>query len=137
MQLEQYLPHRPPMLLLDEVVELGATRSVCRARIKPDCVFATAGVIHPAALIEFMAQCCATLMAARTGEPRPGMIVSCREIDFFVDELRVGDQLELVADRLTGETQLAVFECKVARAGDVIATMQLSAAVTDAVGAVP
>ncbi|MEO8550676.1 MAG: hypothetical protein ABI678_11905, partial [Kofleriaceae bacterium] len=105
--LERYLPHRPPMLLLDELVELGETRAVCRARIKPDCVFATAGVVHPAALIEFMAQCCATLIGAGAGEPRPGMIVSCREIDFFVDELRIGDQLELVANRLGGETALA------------------------------
>ncbi|HEY0252229.1 MAG TPA: hypothetical protein VGC41_11925, partial [Kofleriaceae bacterium] len=112
--------------------ELGDHRSVCRAQIKPDCVFASDRIVHPAALIEFMAQCCATLLGARAGagEPRPGMIVSCRQIDFFVDELRIGDQLTLVAERLPGETPLAVFECKVVRAGEVVATMQLSATTT-------
>lgn len=129
MELERYLPHRPPMLLLDELVEHGATRAVCRARIKPDCVFATAGVVHPAALIEFMAQCCATLMGVGDAPPQPGMIVSCREIDFFSDEIRVGDQLELVAERLAGAAPLATFACKVARAGEIVATMEMSAAI--------
>jgi predicted hotdog family 3-hydroxylacyl-ACP dehydratase len=137
--LETYLPHRPPMLLIDELVELGDTRAVCRAQIKPDCVFAIAGVVHPAALIEFMAQACATLIGPRAGAdgPRPGVIVSCRQIDFFSDELRIGDQLELVADRLAGETVLATFECKVTRGGELVAAMQLSVAEANALGLAP
>lgn len=128
MTIEDYLPHRPPMLLLDEVVEIGETRAVCRTEIKADCVFAIAGIVHPSALIEIVAQCCATLIGGTgTGAPKPGMIVSCRQADFFVAELRVGDQLELVADRLAGDAPLSTFDCTVARRGEPIAAIQLSA----------
>jgi len=137
--IEDYLPHRPPMLLIDELVEVSDIRAVVRATIKPDCVFARDGIVHPAAMIEFMAQCCAIVSAARpSGKgPRLGFIISCREVDLLVDSFAVGDKLELTADKIHGQEPLAVFGCTVVRDGAVCATMQLSAVDAEVIGNQP
>ena len=38
-QIQAAIPHRPPMLLLDEVVELGESRILCRKVFRPDEFF--------------------------------------------------------------------------------------------------
>jgi predicted hotdog family 3-hydroxylacyl-ACP dehydratase len=127
-----YLPHRPPMLLIDEIVEVTDTLTVCRTTIHADCVFAIDGRVHPAALIEFVAQVCAIgvgVLSARKGDPpRTGIILACREIAFEVDELVVGDELTITTHRVFGQIQLAAFSCTVTRGDALCATIQLSVA---------
>jgi predicted hotdog family 3-hydroxylacyl-ACP dehydratase len=127
-----YLPHRPPMLLIDEIVEVTQMRAVCRTTIHPDCVFAIDGRVHPSALIEFVAQVCAIgvgVLAARDGDPpRTGVILSCREISFGVDDLAVGDELTIVSNKVFGQKQMAAFACTVSRGDTLCATIQLSVA---------
>ena len=137
--IEDYLPHRPPMLLIDELVEVSDVRAVVRATIKPDCVFARDGIVHPAAMIEFMAQCCAIMSTVRPSDkgPRLGFMISCREVDLWVDSFAVGDKLELTADKIHGQEPLAVFGCTVVRDGAVCATMQLSAVDAELIGNQP
>ncbi|MEO7732937.1 MAG: hypothetical protein ABIY55_18375 [Kofleriaceae bacterium] len=125
-----YLPHRPPMLLIDEIVEVGALRAVCRTTIHPDCVFAIDGVVHPSAMIEFIAQACAIFVGVR-GErdgdpPRLGLIMACREITFAVDRFEIGDELTLEVTKVFGQKQLAAFTGTVLRGGVACATLQLS-----------
>ena len=125
-----YLPHRPPMLLIDRIDEVTADRAVCRATIQPDCVFAQNGVVHPSAMIEFVAQACAIYVgvrASRDGDPpRLGFIVGCREITFSVDSFAIGDELTIIATRLLGQDQLAVFNGTVTRGDQPCVTIQLS-----------
>jgi predicted hotdog family 3-hydroxylacyl-ACP dehydratase len=137
--IEDYLPHRPPMLLIDELVEVTDIKAVVRTTIKPDCVFARDGIVHPAAMIEFMAQCCAILIGARpSGKgPRLGFIISCREVNLMVDSFSVGDKLELTAGKVHGQEALAVFSCTVSRDGVLCATMQLSAVDAEVIGTQP
>jgi predicted hotdog family 3-hydroxylacyl-ACP dehydratase len=124
------------MLLIDDIVEVTEHRAVCRATLHPDCVFAVAGVVHPSALIELVAQACAIhagVQAARGGDPpRLGFLAACREIAFAVDALAVGDELTIVAARVFGQDQLAAFTGTVTRGEVVCATMELS--VVDAGG---
>jgi predicted hotdog family 3-hydroxylacyl-ACP dehydratase len=125
-----YLPHRPPMLLIDDIVEVTAHRAVCRTTIHPDCVFAIDGLVHPTAMIEFVAQACAIYVgvgSARAGDPQPlGLIMACREISFDVDSFAVGDELMIVANKVFGQKQLAAFTATVARGDALCATIQLS-----------
>jgi len=125
-----YLPHRPPMLLIDDIVEVTEDRAVCRTTIHPDCVFAIDGLVHPSAMIEFVAQACAIFVGVRAaqsgGPPRLGLILGCREIAFAVDDFAVGDELTVVATKVFGEHQLAAFSGTVARGGSLCATIQLS-----------
>jgi len=125
-----YLPHRPPMLLIDDIVEVTDQRAVCRATIHPDCVFAIDGVVHPSALIEFVAQACAIHLGVRSAQggepPRLGLIVACREVSLGVDHLAVGDELTIVAERVVGRTQVAAFIGTVTRGELRCATVELS-----------
>lgn len=125
-----YLPHRPPMLLIDDIVEWSDLRAVCRTRIRPDCVFAIDGAVHPSAMIEFVAQVCAIYVgvrSARSGDPpQVGFIMACREVDFAVDRFAVGDELTITADKTFGQKQLAAFTGTVHRGGALCATVQLS-----------
>src|SRR5262249_34394436 len=114
-----YLPHRPPMLLIDDIVEWSELRAVCRATIRADCVFAIDGAVHPAAMIEYVAQVCAIyagVRSARSGDPQQvGFIMACREAAFDVDRFAVGDELTITATKMFGQKQLALFTGTVAR----------------------
>lgn len=125
-----YLPHQPPMLLIDDLVEVTAQRAVCRTTIHPDCVFAIDGRVHPAAMIEFVAQACAIYAGAVSardgGPPRLGLIMACREAEFAVDAFAVGDELTIVAAKTFGGDQMASFIGTVSRGDAVCATIQLS-----------
>ena len=126
----RYLPHQPPMLLIDDIVEVTEQRAVCRAMIRPDCVFAIDGAVNPAAMIEFVAQVCAIYVgvrSARLGDPpQVGFIMACREVDFEVERFAVGDELTITATKVFGQKQLAAFTGTVARGGARCATVQLS-----------
>jgi predicted hotdog family 3-hydroxylacyl-ACP dehydratase len=125
-----YLPHQPPMRLLDDIIEITEARAVCRATIRPDCVFAIDGRVHPAAMIEYVAQACAVYAGAVSaqsgGGPRLGMIMACREVDFAVDAFAVGDELTIAAQKVFAGSQMAAFTGTVLRGGQVCATLQLS-----------
>ena len=125
-----YLPHRPPMVLIDDVVEITDIQGTCRTVIKPDCVFALDGLVHPTAMIEFVAQVCAISVgatAARSGDPpRLGLIMGCREITFDVDTYAVGDVLTIVVTKIFGQSQVAAFTGTVHRDGKLCTTVQLS-----------
>ena len=136
-----YLPHRPPMLLIDDIVEVTDQRAVCRATIHPDCVFAIDGVVHSSAMIEFVAQACAIhlgVRSARDGEPaRLGLIASCREVSLDVDHVAVGDELTIVAERVIGRTQVAAFIATVTRGELRCATVELSVVAGELAGSPP
>ena len=127
-----YVPHRPPILMIDEIVEVTPDGSVCRATLRPDCPFAIDGQVHPAALIEVAAQAFAVgvgVNAKRRGDAvRRGFVIGGRECTFEVDALAVGDVLEFRSTRLFGETLLGAFSCDVYRDGARCATIQLSVA---------
>lgn len=127
-----YLPHRPPMLLIDHIVEVTDERAVCRATIQPDCVFAIDGAVHASAMIEWIAQACAiyvgVVSARGAGAARTGILVACREVVLAVDRLAVGDELTIVANKVFVQPQLAAFTGTVERAGERCATVHLSVA---------
>jgi predicted hotdog family 3-hydroxylacyl-ACP dehydratase len=126
------------MLLIDEIVEATGDRITCRTTIHADCVFARDGVVHPSAMIEFVAQACAILAgvtAARHGDPaRAGLIVGCREVSFAVDSFAIGDELTITATKIVGDKQLAAFAGTVTRGAVVCVTIQLSVVDADLAG---
>ena len=134
-----YLPHRPPMLLIDDIVEVTDNRAVCRTTIHPDCVFARDGVVHPSAMIEIVAQACAIWVGVtnsrKGGTPQVGFLVACREVAFAVDRFCVGDELTIAVTKVLGEDQLAVFSGIVSRGDEECVTIQLSVVDAERAGA--
>jgi predicted hotdog family 3-hydroxylacyl-ACP dehydratase len=126
-----YLPHRPPMLLIDEILEVAIDhRIVCRTTIHPGCVFARRGVVHPSAMIEFIAQACAILAGVTaTAGGRPlqlGFLLGCREVAFAVDRFAVGEVLTITATKTFGGQQMATFSGTVARGDEHCVAAELS-----------
>lgn len=125
-----FVPHRPPMLLLDEVGEDTATSVTCYATLRPDCVFLEGDHARPMVAIELVAQASAVylgLKAIREGRPpRTGVLVGCREAELFAPRLTVGDVLTVKLERLFDEPEVSAFDGEVTRGGEVIARVSLS-----------
>jgi len=134
-----YLPHRPPMVLIDEIIDVTMTQGRCRTTIKPDCVFAIDGKVHPTAMLEFVAQACAIgvgVMSEKLNErPRLGFIIGCREMTFAIDHYSVGDVLEISVTKILGQDLIGAFNCTVTRDGVVCTTVHLSVVDAELAGA--
>ena len=134
-----YLPHRAPMLLIDEIIHVTGDVVECRTTIQPDCVFAIDGHVHVTAMIEFVAQVVAIAVGVRAwrkGEPpRTGVIMGCREITFARQHFAVGDKLTIAATKVYGEDLVAAFTSTVSCQGEVCATVQISVVDADALQA--
>jgi predicted hotdog family 3-hydroxylacyl-ACP dehydratase len=119
------VPHRPPMLLLDEVVAWDSKRAECRVVLRDDSPFVEGGRVASTLAIEYMAQCIAVfvgLEAYYRGEPIPlGYLVGAREISLPADGFRVGDVLSVEASPIWGGETLGSFQCKIDRMGEVVA----------------
>lgn len=128
--LSEILPHRPPMLWLDEVISHDEHRARCRLTVRTDHPFVRNGELDALVGIEWMAQAVAALVGLRdlaVGEhPRTGYLIAIPEATFDIQTFVVGDVLEVEARRVWGDDQLASFTCEVYRGASTVARAQLS-----------
>ena len=127
----EVVPHRPPMLLLDEITSWDGQRVECRLVPRDDSPFVEAGRAPATLAIEYMAQCIAVyvgLMAHARGEPvRIGYLAGARDVTLDAHEFRVGEVLYVEASHIWGDDALGSFACAVRREGAVVAKGTLSA----------
>ena len=128
--LHELVPHRPPMLLLDEVVAFDGESATCALVVRPDALFAENGRVPAWVALEYCAQCVAAFAGLRAraggGEPRVGMLVAARDLTLETDFFAAGDALLVDARLVFGELRVGRFECQVRRAGAVVAKASLS-----------
>ena len=128
--LVQLLPHRPPMLLLDELVEANATSAVAHVAITEKSLFLVDGGVPAIVMIEYMAQTIAAYVGMRdVVEGRPvqvGFLVACRQASFDVDQVVPGDELRVEARLQWSSDKVGQFECNVQRQGAQIAQATVS-----------
>ncbi len=55
-ELHAFLPHRPPMIWIDEVGSSSADGGTCFVTLKREGLYFSEGVLRPTSLIEFLAQ---------------------------------------------------------------------------------
>ncbi|MDO3383471.1 ApeP family dehydratase [Gilvimarinus algae] len=119
--IERYIPHRPPMQLVERLVSGEERRVVVASSIAHDNAFfdpALNGV--PAwAGIEFMAQTAAVwvgLEDERLGrEVRPAFLISSRQYNAFVPVFDVGAELEITVDVSMVEDPVVAFKGRIAQ----------------------
>jgi predicted hotdog family 3-hydroxylacyl-ACP dehydratase len=120
--IEELVPHRPPMLLIDRVCAHGDDVTISTVAIRPDSPFVAAGsdgrLGVPAVVgIEYMAQTVAAYagLSARKEKraPRIGFLLGCRELSLATDAFAVGEILTVEVRRVFGENDLGSFSCKV------------------------
>jgi len=115
--LENLLPHRAPMILLDRVEDDAAESITCGVTLRDESAFVENGSVPAVVATEYMAQCVATfagLSASRQGGAvRFGYIIGARLIALAVDAFHVGEELVVKARRVWGDDVLGTFECSV------------------------
>jgi len=98
-----YLPHRPPMVLLDHVVEAAESHIVCEVAIRVDSPFCDGAAVPGWVGIEYMAQAVGVLTGwqalTRQSTVKIGFLVGTRHYQSHVPQFRVGDGLRITADK--------------------------------------
>lgn len=128
-RLDDLLPHRPPMVLVDDVVAYDATRRQ---------VTVAATIREPWSenwvAIELMAQTAAALAGlfdrqeGASGCPRPGFLLGTRKLTLRVPRFEVGRRYLISATNEFCDDETASFACQINdEAGNVVATAVLTA----------
>ena len=117
--IEELLPQRAPMILLDSVIDDADGWIRCAATPRHDSPVARDGAVPGIVAFEYMAQCVAAYAGMRAhsdGRPvRIGYIIGARQTTIYVDSLDVDVQLVVKARRVWGDDSLGHFECGVDR----------------------
>ena len=128
--IEELVRHRAPMLLLDRVENEGHRTTTCGLTIREDSTFLEDGAVPSFVALEYMAQCVAVhagLCGVRNGQqPRIGYLVGARDVDFLVDEFRVGEHLRVIASHVWGDDELGQYRVHLESNGRRVAQAILS-----------
>ena len=134
--LEDLLPHRPPMVLIDEVesFDFENKRLVARVTITEKQLFYTAGGVPNWVAIEYMAQAAAALVGyhdkhlAPDLPVRPGLMLGTRKLDLKLARFEAGKTYRIVAENVFNDADAASFACSIEdEAGETVATANLNA----------
>ncbi len=133
MNVEELLPHRPPMLWIRELTRCAETEAAGTAVFDDTSMAVADGVVIEAALVECVAQTVAAAQGRRartSGQPPregqpPGMLVSVK--DFVVrDVARPGETLLIETRETRRFGPMMQIVGTVSCAGRVIAEMELT-----------
>lgn len=126
--LDDLIPHRDAMMLIDKVVscDLAAATLTASVTIKPQWQ-------ENWAAIEFMAQAAAALAGLADhangwqGAPRMGFLLGTRKLEIFIDRFIVGHTYFITASNSFFADGVASFDCKILDGDTLIAKATLSA----------
>jgi predicted hotdog family 3-hydroxylacyl-ACP dehydratase len=131
--LVQLLPHDAPMILIDDLISVGVENVHCQVTIRSDHLFfdhqrqGVAGYVG----IELMAQTIAGWAgyhAWQQGKPTPiGFLLGCRRYHSEWPQFDKGCVLDIYAERLIQDDNMAVFSCTIVNQQQTIASSQLNA----------
>mgnify|MGYP001823953686 CR=1 FL=1 len=110
------LPHRPPMLMISEVVSWDHERAHFRVVIQADNPLLTDSLFPAVGGIELLAQASGILLAVREGgggTGRPGAIAQIKSYEVGTGAVPVGDSLDIHANVRGGNEMAAMFDGQV------------------------
>ncbi len=129
-KIAELVAHKPPMRLLDEIVEVTESGLTCEVRLHDDSTFVRSGYARAVVSLEYMAQCVAVYVGYQRfqtgGKAGIGYLVSARDVVLQTDLLAAGDRLLVHADHVWGQEYAASFRCWVKREAETVATATLS-----------
>lgn len=127
-----YLPHRPPMLLLSRVLAVSKGEASAEVDITANSSFFSAGKGVPAWIgVEYMGQTAALIAGYQQQHgllgARMGFLLGTRRYHTAQPWFSMGAclRVDCVQAAVVGET-LATFDCKITDEGEEIATARLS-----------
>jgi predicted hotdog family 3-hydroxylacyl-ACP dehydratase len=124
--LVELVPHRPPMLLVDEIVSYEGRSIVCRSEIRPDHPFLSPeGNVSSLVAIELFAQTAAALVGllAPPGGPSmtTGALLGSRQVKLHADSFKLGDVLDIHCRESWTIDLAAQIDCALYRRGEKLA----------------
>ena len=115
--LEQLLPHRSPMILLDQMIDATAMGSTCEVTIGPQTLFVESGGVPAFVGLEYMAQAIAAYGGYKSylaGEPIAiGFLLGTPELRTYCQFFNCGQTLQIQVTHVWGERELMQFHCTI------------------------
>ncbi len=129
--MDDWVPHRGAMSLLDAVVQIEDQRIVARVTVPAGGLFGAADGVPAWVGIEYMAQAVAAWSGARArqagGSPRIGFLLGSRRYEAHVPVFAVGADLRVSAEcELMAGNGLGMFDCRITQDGRLLACGRLS-----------
>lgn len=127
--LRSLLPHRPPMILIDELLHCGPQAVVCSVTIRDGAPFVADGRVPALISIEYFAQTVAAFYGYISRDREQftmGMLLGTRELELLTDYLHVGDALTVTGQELWNGGNLAQFRCELRRGPELLAHAAIS-----------
>ena len=122
------IPHRPPMLTVNELLSLENGSAVSRTIFAPDSPFADeGGLVDETILFEMMAQTFAAAVAVeRDGQgPSSGYLVGVKHMKFH-GRARLGRVVEIKTELLSLVEDFSVIVGQASQSGAILAEGQLT-----------
>jgi len=97
--IDELVPHRRPLRLIDEVLEMDEDYAVTAAVITPQWPMLADGAANPIVLIELVAQTAAALGGLKVkkkdkgGPAGKGLLVGIKSAAFFLDEIPLNSRI--------------------------------------------
>jgi predicted hotdog family 3-hydroxylacyl-ACP dehydratase len=115
--IERLLPHRPPMILLDRMVEATERGSTCEITIGPQTLFLEPTGVPAFVGLEYMAQAVAAYGGYRSylaGEPvAVGFLLGTSQLKASCQFFDVGQTLHIQVTHVWGDHELLQFHCAI------------------------
>ncbi len=131
LSLEDLLPHRGPMLLVEKVLEVDAEHAVTLSRVASSWPMADESGVHPLILIELAAQtagvCNGWDRVQKKGldSDKMGWLVGIKKAEVSIDHLLLGSEIISSAENSYKFESLREVACRQHLDGKLISTMIL------------
>jgi predicted hotdog family 3-hydroxylacyl-ACP dehydratase len=126
MPVEALIPHRLPIRVIDQLVEISASQGVVESFIRPDSIFIKDDhSIEQVIMVELIAQSFAAVKGYSdllNGKPlKKGFLVEVKRFSFN-GTVFVGDKLSIIIHRIGETAEFALAEGKVMQGENIIAS---------------
>lgn len=129
--IEQLIPHRGTMCLIDRLLEVDDESVVAELRVPADALFGDATGVPAWVGVEYMAQTVAAWAGSRArgrgAEPSIGFLLGTRRYQADTARFDAGAVLRVEARcELLGDNGLGMFACRILQQDQVLATANIS-----------
>lgn len=118
--IEQLLPHRPPMLLINRLVQTQGATTVCEVTIGSHSMFLQAAGVPAFVGIEYMAQTVAAhggYLSYLAGQPIVvGLLLGTHRLETHCQFFEFGQSFHIAATHIWGKHELMRFRCAITHA---------------------
>ena len=126
----ELLPHRAPMILIDEILGYDDSTVIAAVEVGPQSLFLEERGVPSHVGLEFMAQTSGAFAGIiardRSEEVRIGFVLGTRQYRAHLPFFRSGDRLVVTVSVLYQDGEMGAFECRIEVAGRLAAEAQLS-----------